>query len=207
MMENKKLEDSLLSTITDPTIDITSDAMEIIIDNVLADGILKDIPVVNTIKSVIKAGFSIRERAFLSKLFQFMNSSSIDRNSMQFKKFFAKVDKKNQKNELSRYLLELIDKTTEYQKIPLYSKIFDFIINNELDWKNFYYLSISLDKLHPIGIGFLNELMENSNKDGKSINVPRDEREGFLTSAGLTSRYGKQVHINEYGKKLYYSIS
>lgn len=206
-MENKKLEDSLLSTITDPTIDITSDAMEIIIDNVLADGILKDIPVVNTIKSVIKAGFSIRERAFLSKLFQFMNSSSIDRNSMQFKKFFAKVDKKNQKNELSRYLLELIDKTTEYQKIPLYSKIFDFIINNELDWKNFYYLSISLDKLHPIGIGFLNELMENSNKDGKSINVPRDEREGFLTSAGLTSRYGKQVHINEYGKKLYYSIS
>ena len=196
------LEESFYKTISDPAFNITSDMIEIGIDNILDEGILKDIPIVNSLRSIVKAGFSISERLFLKKLSKFMVSSKTDRNSEKFKNFIKKIESKNEKDELSLYLLELLDKTTEQIKIPLYSKLFDYIINNELDWNDFFHLSICLNNLHPLGIDFIKEIMGNATSK-ENINIPRDYRENFLSSAGLSSRYGAQIHLNELGKKLY----
>ena len=201
-MPKHSIEDSLWETITDPSINITFDLTEIIVDKVLDEGVLRDLPIVNAIKSIVEAGFSIRDRLFLRKLFLFMKSSSVDRNSFKYIKFMDKIKKDNMKNELTQYLIELIDKTTDQIKIPIFSKLFDSIIEKELNWSEFYYLSICLNNLHPLGIDFIREIMAKKNVS-ENINISRDNRESFLLSAGLTSRNGGQMCLNDYGKKLY----
>jgi len=201
-MQQNDLETSIFEEIIEPTKDIGKELIEIGLDHNLTDGLFKEIPFVNILSGLGKMGYNIYNRNFTKKFLTFLHELSHYRNQDQYYKFRKKLEKKNEQNKLAEYLIELIDKTIESEKIILYAKLLNHIIHAELEWEEFYNISICLDNLHPVGIKFLRELCQDKNLE-EEINVSRDDRESFLSSAGIAVRYGNQMHINKYGKDLY----
>jgi len=62
------LEKGLLSTLKNEDIEsVCKDFSELAIDGFLQDGLVRDIPIVNSVLGLAKAGFSVRDRLFLEK--------------------------------------------------------------------------------------------------------------------------------------------
>ena len=62
----------LIKIIIDSDGEVGKEYLELAIDEFLKDGILKDIPVVNTLTSVFKTGKNIRDAYFYKKLTYFL---------------------------------------------------------------------------------------------------------------------------------------
>lgn len=200
--ETETLEKGVYETWCQDNKSVIAQGMEIGIDKLMADGLGKDIPIVNTVMAIVKTGFSIRDRNFMKKLFEFLNASKIDRSSVQFEQFIKKLEKKD-KNKLAEVLIEIIDKTTESVKIPMYAKLLDSVIEEGKTFDDFYNLSLCLYNLHPLGIALLKEIIDKK-PEAPVHTLDQDKRESFIISAGLASRYGGATHINEFGKNLYH---
>ena len=77
---SKSFADSLAININDLGIDL----LEVGLDSVLDDGILKEIPVIKPIVGVAKVGLCLRERNLMIRLVEFineLNSGSIDKDT------------------------------------------------------------------------------------------------------------------------------
>jgi hypothetical protein len=66
------LTDSVSNEIVSTTIDLGIEYSELTLDDFLADGILKEIPIIKTIYSVGKLGLGIKERFFVKKILVFL---------------------------------------------------------------------------------------------------------------------------------------
>ena len=72
-MKNQSLEKSLLKSVSEAGLNkITKDLVEVGLDQIIKNGVLKDIPVVNTLVSVLKTGIGLREAVFVKKLYRFL---------------------------------------------------------------------------------------------------------------------------------------
>ncbi|PKM51754.1 MAG: hypothetical protein CVV02_05685 [Firmicutes bacterium HGW-Firmicutes-7] len=68
------IKKELKCELIDPLKTVSQDVIELSIDSLLEDGLLKDVPIVNTILAVAKFGNGIRERFFLKKSFCFWSN-------------------------------------------------------------------------------------------------------------------------------------
>ena len=71
--KSPKFEASIKESIlSEQAVSLASEYSEIALDSILQDGILKDIPVINTIIGISKASIAIRDRLLIKKLFNFL---------------------------------------------------------------------------------------------------------------------------------------
>ncbi|MCG6146575.1 hypothetical protein [Leptospira bandrabouensis] len=193
----------LIDSITPETANILSNLGEVVIDNLdLVDGVLKEVPIVSSLISFGKIGFNVSNQLFLKKFALFIKASENVKNSAAFASFKKEISNPDKREKVSHHLLEIIDKTIEEEKIRIYSTLFDKYVNGILTWDEFYILTLTVYDLHILGIQFLKEILDDSDLD-KNISVPRDFREGYLATAGLSQRNGAQIKISDHGKKLY----
>ncbi len=194
---------TIIDSITPETANILSNLGEVVIDNLdLVDGVLKDIPIVSSVISFGKIGFTINNQLFIKKFTLFIKSSENVKNSEAFSAFKLEISDPDKREKIANHLLEIIDKTIEEEKIKIYSKLFDKYVNGILTWDEFYIMTLTVYDLHILGIQFIKEILTNNDLE-KNISVPRDFREGYLTTAGLSQRNGAQIKISDHGKKLY----
>lgn len=76
----KNLTESISDEIIETTIDLSIDYAEITMDEII-DGTLREIPLIKTIYSLGKLGYSIREKFFVKKILTFLqefHSQKID---------------------------------------------------------------------------------------------------------------------------------
>lgn len=199
----KDSKNTFIESITPETANLVSSLGEVALDNLnLVDGVLKEIPIISSIISAGKLGFTINNILFLNKFMTFIKSSENIKNSQAFDSFREKISDPKQKEKISNHLLELIDKTIVEEKIKIYSKLFDKFVKNEINWERFYILTLTVYDLHILGIEFLKELLKDFDLK-KTKGVPRDYREGYLSTAGLSQRNGAQIKISDLGKELF----
>lgn len=72
----ERLDDKMIETLKTDISGVCADFMEVGLDTILDDGLLKDIPVINSIISLYKTGMNIRERFLIKKLIVFLTSLS-----------------------------------------------------------------------------------------------------------------------------------
>jgi hypothetical protein len=127
--------DTLFGLVTDISIDIA----ETMIDSVLKDDLLKDIPVIGMIISLCKVGACIREKNLLAQTITFINSfnnGSIDPEILRSHREELENNPKKAERELGRIIL-LLDSHTDLIKSKILGRFYRAYIRGLITWEKF----------------------------------------------------------------------
>jgi len=76
----KSLVESISPDISSNTIELT----EVAVDSILDDGLLRDIPIINTLVGIFKVGKTITQRYYIKKIINFLNTfNSIEKDLLK----------------------------------------------------------------------------------------------------------------------------
>lgn len=116
---------------------IVQSGMEIGVDSIINDGILKDIPIVGTLVNLIKSAYSINTYLFLKKIIAFLNGIA-DIGEAERNKMISEIDESDKyKIKVGEKLLFILDKCDDIEKASLISKAFSSFIKKEIDYSEY----------------------------------------------------------------------
>lgn len=133
---------------------IIADHSEILIDNLIENEILKEIPIIGTTIHIIKGVRSIRDKIYLSKIQYFLKN--IGEISSSQKERLIKESKKDRKRsaKFGESLFTTIEQADGLTKIKYLAIAFEAFLNSELDNKELRHIC------HGINRCFIDDLME-----------------------------------------------
>lgn len=141
-MNTNKLEISLIESIGESNIsEVVGDGIEISIDSLITDDLLKEIPIVKTVVAISKGVLNVRDYLFLKKVIIFLNEvNEIDLEKR--KKFVEEIEKTDKLNEVGVRLMEIIDKTFFEYKAKIIGLLFaSFLETRSISQLDFFRLS------------------------------------------------------------------
>ncbi|HRH02951.1 MAG TPA: hypothetical protein PLN13_10330 [Bacteroidia bacterium] len=132
------LSESLAETIKNSDLkNIGIDISEALLDSELADGILKEIPILNSIYGLHKAATSIQDNLFTKKLQAFLkNAGEIEPRAR--KEIVDKIDNDPKyKTKVGEKLLFIIERCEDTEKANWAGKLFKGLLEGKLDYLDF----------------------------------------------------------------------
>lgn len=138
-----ELINSVERTLFDSTYDVTSGYLEMTVDGLLDDGILKEIPVVKTLQAVCKFTYNVRERNLLKQtLCMIKGFKSCNINSDVLAKYRDKIEGNTRfkEKELGRVLL-ILDQTIDHTKSLYLGKLYGALVKGDITWDEFCEMS------------------------------------------------------------------
>lgn len=204
-----EFNDSLIINSTD----IIGDYLELGIDSILENEILKGIPIFKSLLSVGKISKNIRERNCLKNLAIFineLNSGNIDAEKLRLHQEELKRNSKKAEKELGRVLI-ILDQTIDNIKASILGKLYKAYINQVVDWDMFIEFSEITNRLYINDLKIL-ALIYNGNMNDTSnrADLYRVERLNSLGVIGLApksivigtghSRQDSYITLNKIGK-------
>jgi hypothetical protein len=175
---SKTLGASLVESFTDfDPAQITPDLLEVALDCVFEEGIVKDIPIVRSIFGIAKATTSIRDRLLTKKLISFLFSlNSVDVETKE--KFRAKMDEDESfKRKVGEKLLLIIERLDDMRKPTLIARAFQAYVEQDIDLEMFERLACAIDK------SFYGDLMDFKSNDTPDRLSPQAKLE--LSTSGV----------------------
>ncbi len=135
-----------LSEIQTFAADMLADWGEVTLDSFLANGPIKDIPVLGTARNIIRIGKSIREAFFIQKLTKFVRGgTSIDPvNRRRFRDRLAKD--RGFAKRTATHLVIVLDRLDELEKAALLARIFAAYIDGSISQQQMRRLTTVLDR-------------------------------------------------------------
>lgn len=195
---NSLIEKSLLS---DDLKKITQDISESIIDSILEDGLLKEIPLISTSISLYKAGQSFRLRNYIKNLYIFLfQLKDID---LHIKENFIKRidDEENAKNELFERILFLIEKLDNSYKSEIIGKLFKSYIYDKINLNDFLRLCLIIERAFHNDLKYFvynNSPRLTENEETRSnffSEINRSDAFNSLSNLGLlTAQISENIH-------------
>lgn len=163
-------------------VSLAKDFAEIGVDSVLSEGILRDIPVVNTVLAVARVGLSIPDRIFAKKLQQFLTSlaelSPQDRASM-----VDRLDEEESfRHQVGDRLIELLDRIDSHLKPEMVARAFRAYAANSIDIDMLNRLNHAIERLPHYEIKYVRQFHVSTVTQRKEIAAPTL---GALVTAGL----------------------
>ncbi len=150
----KKLDATMLDTLKTDLSGVSADYLELGLDSILDDGLLKDIPVVNSIISLYKTGVNLRERFLIKKLLVFLTSLA-DTAIEDRIEFIRKHEKESAK--IGEELIILLDRLDHVNKPEYVAKLFKHYLNEEISLIIYRRLCQIIDKCFIEDLKFLKE--------------------------------------------------
>lgn len=141
-MTKKNLSEELENSLVGSELkNVGLDIAEIAIDQFLTEGLLRDIPILNSVVALFKSGVSIKEALFIKKLLLFLKK--IQEVSSEKREYFlieiSKVEKT--KRRLFEKLLFTIDKLDDTEKALILGKAFKHLIVGNINLIQYYRIS------------------------------------------------------------------
>ncbi|MGN0322424.1 MAG: hypothetical protein ACI4DZ_04845 [Oliverpabstia sp.] len=118
----------------DAMISLIEDVSEYTLDSIIPDGIIKDLPIVGPVFSVVKIGKDIRDRIFVEKIKSFIEN--IDKNQ----KWREKFRDDDECIKISKQLLYIVDSCDDDNKLKLIGLAFNRFVNGEISKTEFFYI-------------------------------------------------------------------
>ncbi len=164
-MEENSLSIALGDSLKEDTVACISDLVEVGLDAIIDDGILKDIPLFSTAISVYKIGNSIKDRHNIKKLAVFLNEIN---NRIANEEKRAKYRQKIQENAKFRtqeleYILVLIDRYINYDKPKMLAKLYLAYLDDTIIWEELTMYSEIIDRLFLLDYNILKAVNETIN--------------------------------------------
>lgn len=131
---------SILSSIASDLTSITKDVAEAAFDSITKDEFLKNIPLLNTLHSVVKAGIDVRERLFINKVLKFLfELKDIPVNKRE--NFMLQLQDSGQQAKAGENIIAILDKLDDSDKATFIGKLFRACITGKFEITVFLRLS------------------------------------------------------------------
>ncbi len=175
---------------------------EFTIDQLLEDGIFKNVPWVGWIFKARSVYTSISDRILLTKILRFL--VSLRTTSHEEKQNFIKkieADKKF-RNQVGSKLLLIIDRLNDFEKVDILSVIFSAYLNNEIDYEIFCQIAQSIEDCFIVDLRALAK-----NQNCSLENLQRCGLARYKTTFNTTPTYDQMeitipMELSELGKKV-----
>jgi len=172
--ESRVIEGKLVESLRSKELgDMVTECSELGLDNILDDGIVKNIPILRIIVSMAKVGFNIRDRIYTKKIAGFF--SQVGRTTQEQRNEFAKKYCDNDIKRFEEAIMLILEQADYIEKTSLIGKVFRACILGELEYKEALKLSNMINKAYWTDL----EPLLNG------VNVQIDEHNLSLFSAGL----------------------
>ena len=174
--------------------DIIEDYMEISIDSFIEEGVLKEIPIVKSIVSVLKVGKNIHDRNLLEQTLTFINefnNNSISKEKIKEYKDKIENNDRRCKEELQRVML-ILNNNIDKEKSIILARLFKAYINENINWKEFCEYSDITNRLFLEDIRILEHIKNNKKLkgyEGDSFRVERIYSLGIIGNTMSTTVY------------------
>tara|TARA_R110002051_G_scaffold277469_1_gene338790 strand:- start:65 stop:760 length:696 start_codon:yes stop_codon:yes gene_type:complete len=110
---------------------------ELLIDSVMEDGVLKDIPVISTIIGLSNVGIKISDRILLNKIISFLFELKNIPNSKR-EEMVNKIDNsKKYKIKVGEKILLIIERCNDYENSQYVAKLFSAYIMGKINYADF----------------------------------------------------------------------
>lgn len=156
-MSERSLSTALGNSLTEEAATVSSELLEVGLDAILEDGLLKDIPLLSTAVSIYKIGNSIKERHNIKKLNSFLNELNngiVD--DFQREEYIRDfVENKKIRNKELEYILVLIERYLSEDRSRLLAKLYLAYLENRIVWDEFVMYAEILDRLFKLDIDTL----------------------------------------------------
>lgn len=189
-MKTFDLETSFIETIASSDLSaLAPDVGEVVIDQLLDQGLLKDIPVVGSILKISKIGIDVKNYLFIKKLCQFL--SHLHNIPPEKRQDFANRIEREEKHRrrVGENLLLLIDRLDDFQKPEMFGRIFKDYVEGSIDYNILRRLCSAVDK---ISIQSISDLITYYDDDTK---LPVDYVLQDLAICGLVSIDPRKAYI------------
>ena len=176
---NKELSNSLVETISNSDLTIIGkDIIEIGVDKILSEGLLKEIPVINIATGFWKTGIAIRDFRFVSKLLYFLNESS-KLSIKQRAKLIEKLEDNNYQAEAGEKLISIIDNLETKSKAKILGKTICLFGNEVITKEEFWRITFVIEKLPLVDFYAI------KNWKGTDLNKVEHVRKHLYMSVGI----------------------
>ncbi len=180
----EKFNEKLLSELTTTSKEIVIDYVEIGIDSIFADEIIKEIPVLKTIAAVCNVGIAINERFFAKKIAVFIkefHEKTISAEKLD--KFKVKLESDSRyRDRVMDHVIVLLDRYIDVEKAKIIARFFSAYINELCSLEQFIEMSSSLDLV------FLSDCEVLIDIYNKTKELPSDAPNSFIDFEEETGR-------------------
>ena len=180
-----KLTNDFEKSLFNDSIDIIEDYTEIVIDSFVEEGILKEIPIVKSIVSVLKIGKNVHDRNLLRQALTFIkefNSGNISKDKLVEYKSTIENNPKKCEEELGRVLI-LLNNYIDTEKSIMLARLYRAYINKIINWNEFCEFSEIINRL------FIQDIQILKGKKDRNIDIMNNHEDEFrierLYSLGL----------------------
>jgi hypothetical protein len=153
--EDQSLEESLVRSIAKPNLTELADLAEVGLDQLLQEGVLRDIPVLGTLVGLYRTMGIVRDRIFATKVIRFLvglsNTPIKDR-----EQFLEEHDEPAKRRELGETLVLVLDRLDDMQKPEALARLFAAYLQGRFDLVMFRRLATALDRVPLSSISDLN---------------------------------------------------
>jgi len=151
-MKEKSLSVAFADSLKEETISCISEYAEIGLDSVMEEGVLKDIPILNTAIALYKIGSSFKDRHNLKKLLAFLNELNKGIVDEQKRKKYQEKFQSNEKfrNQELEFILILIDRYINPDKSKLLAKLYLEYLDEKIVWEEFAMYAEVIDRFLPL---------------------------------------------------------
>ena len=198
-MELQKLPEKLVDSVYSPELtDIVLELSEIGLDQLLDEGLIRDLPVVGVIAKIFKAGLDIRDRIFLAKVakFLFKLKEVPEEHRTSFKKRIC--EDPNFKRKVGQTLVLLLERLDDFKKPDIVGKCFACYLSNKITFPEFRRISSAIE------LAFIDDLNELLGERLEKCSFVIDSKEN-LVRTGLTRIQGSGALGG--GDEIYYFLS
>jgi hypothetical protein len=155
---------SMMKTISSSEIPtITKDMMEVTLDAILQNGILKDIPVISTITGITKTILSIRDQFLVKKILSFLFELQ-DITDKEREKFIHDMDNDTKyQQKIGESLIMLIERLDDLEKPAFLAKLLKARIRGDINHHQFLRFASVIDQMLIQDLkNFLNAISDNT---------------------------------------------
>jgi len=192
-----KLSDSLSKTIKDSELtDVSKDLIEVGIDAWIENDILKDIPIIGTLTSLIKTSKSVSNYFFLKKIISFINGIK-DISIEERLELIDKIDNdKKYRLKVGEQLLYIIQSCEDHLVASYLSQIFLAFLRRRIDYDQYIVASSIIHRMSTYEIELFIDKKENLERIGSGEEVPNEEDFTFIR-LGLLGFSTEPIRVEE----------
>lgn len=213
-MPDDNIVNSFIDSIESPNINnLREISEEIVLDSILDNELIKEIPVFGLLSKLYNTGLHIREKIFAKKIYNFLyelrNISDEKR-----KKIYKKIDKNDKyRSRVGDTLIMILDKLNEYEKSSIIGKLFKTYINEEITYSTFIRLTQIVESSFLDDLIDLKKYFKYSNHNKSIYKYFNDIQRNHLNNLGVLNFVVRDSYvppnktivnykINELGEKL-----
>jgi len=143
---NKDIGLSLVDTLASSDLSgVLEDQAEVIVDRILKDGLLKDIPIISTLTGAVKTLIAVRDYLLVLKLVKFLQGINItEEERAHFEKTIG--DDVEYRRTVGQNLLLLIDSLDDITKADMEAKLFKAFLRDDITYDEFQRFSSVVER-------------------------------------------------------------